>query len=215
MNRIPVPFEAYWIYAYLCLTCLYTVIPSFTFAQQLTEEQAIQKSDANIAYELTNPLSNLQLVTAEWNHNRGLGANQAGTSQTYQISPKFKKDISEDWKVIGRIYVNASKIQNVNGVNNAGIGPTQIEGFISPKSDPKTSYGIGPYLQIPGGQSGEFGPAQWGAGIRAVFITMPKPWTYGLFLHQSWNVGGPAGAGTLANPSTGTVNTFSFWPTVS
>ncbi len=190
-------------------------LPTIGWSQQSADSKAIQKSDANIAYELTNPLSNLQLVTVEWNHNRGLGINQGGTSQTYQISPKFKKDLSQDWKAIGRIYINASKIQNVNGVNNTGMGPTQIEGFISPRSDPQTSYGIGPYIQIPGGQSAEFGPAQWGAGIRGVFITMPKPWTFGLFLHQSWNVGGPSGAGTLSSPGTGTVNTFSFWPTVS
>ena len=188
---------------------------SLAWSQQDSGDKAIQKSEQNIAYELTNPLSNLQLITMEWNHNRGLGSNQGGTSQTYQISPKFKKDISQDWKVIGRIYINASKIQNVNGVNNSGMGPTQIEGFISPRSDPQTSYGIGPYLQIPGGLSAEFGPAQWGAGIRAVFITMPKPWTFAVFAHQSWNIGGPSGAGTLASPSTGTVNTLSVWPTIS
>jgi hypothetical protein len=75
----------------------------------------------------------LQLVSLQWNHNRGLGANQGGTSQTYQFSPKLKVDINENWNFFSRVYINASKVQNVNGVNNSGMGPTQIEGFFRPK----------------------------------------------------------------------------------
>jgi len=210
-----VVFKTFTPYIYLCLATLCSAIPSFAFSQQTTKEEAIQKSDDNIAYELTNPLSNLQLFSLQWNHNRGLGANQGGTSQTYQMSPKIKVDINQDWNFFSRVYVNASKIQNVNGVNNSGIGPTQIETFFSPKTDGKLVYGLGPYLQIPGGQSGEFGPTQWGAGIRGVFVAMPKPWTIAVYAHQSWSVGGSTGAGTPASPGTGTVNTLSAWPTVS
>ena len=207
--------KAYRSYIYLCVVGLWPLMPSLAFADELAKEEAIQKSNDNIAYELTNPLSNLQLVSLQWNHNRGLGANQAGTSQTYQVSPKLKVDINQDWKFFSRVYINASKIQNVNGVNNSGMGPTQIEGFFSPKPDGKLIYGIGPYIQIPGGQSGEFGPTQWGAGIRGVFIATPKPWTFAVYAHQSWSVGGSTGAGTPASPGTGTVNTLSAWPTVS
>lgn len=208
-------FEVFRPYLYFCLAALCSAISSFAYAQQLTKEEAIQKSDDNIAYELTNPLSNLQLFSLEWNHNRGLGANQGGTSQTYQMSPKIKVDLNQDWNFFSRVYINASKIQNVNGVNNSGMGPTQIEGFFSPKTDGKLVYGLGPYIQIPGGQSGEFGPTQWGAGIRGVFVAMPKPWTFAVYAHQSWAVGGSTGAGTPASPGTGTVNTLSAWPTVS
>jgi len=210
-----VVFKTFSPYIHLFLVTLCSAISSFAFADESAKEQAIQKSDDNIAYELTNPLSNLQLFSLEWNHNRGLGANQAGTSQTYQMSPKIKVDINQDWNFFSRVYVNASKIQNVNGVNNSGIGPTQIEGFFSPKTDGKLVYGLGPYIQIPGGQSGEFGPTQWGAGIRGVFVAMPKPWTFAVYAHQSWAVGGSTGAGTQASPGTGTVNTLSAWPTVS
>lgn len=207
--------RACWSYAYLCIVAIWAATPSSVLAEESPKEGAIQKSDDNIAYELTNPLSNLQLFSLQWNHNRGLGANQGGTSQTYQLSPKIKVDINEHWNFFSRVYVNASKIQNVNGVNNSGMGPTQIEGFFSPKTNGSLIYGIGPYLQIPGGQSGEFGPTQWGAGIRGVFVATPKPWTFAIYAHQSWSVGGSTGAGTPASPGTGTVNTFSAWPTVS
>ena len=56
---------------------------------------------------------------------------------------------------------------------------------------------------------------QVGGGIRAVFVTMPKPWTIGVFIHQSWSMGGSTGAGTLQSPGTGTTNTFSAWPTIA
>ena len=57
-------------------------------------------SDVNIAYELTNPLSNLQLIDIQWNHSHGLGLNNAGKDQTLQIAPKIKIDVSENWKTL-------------------------------------------------------------------------------------------------------------------
>ncbi len=115
---------------FFVITCCAFISP-FAWSQTSNAE-AIQKSNDNVAFELTNPLSNLQLFSLQWNHNRGLGTNQGGTSQTYQISPKVKIDISEDWKSLTRVYVNATKLQNVNGVNNSGMGPTQIETFFAP-----------------------------------------------------------------------------------
>ena len=68
-------------------------------------------SDVNIAYELTNPLSNLQLIDIQWNHSHGLGLNNAGKDQTLQIAPKIKIDVSENWKTLTRVYINAAKLK--------------------------------------------------------------------------------------------------------
>ncbi|MBU3631680.1 hypothetical protein [Polynucleobacter sp. AP-Melu-500A-A1] len=193
---------------FLCFFCL----SGHSFSQSGNSSPLENKSNANIAYELTNPLSDLQIVSLQWNHNRGLGTNQAGTNQTLQIGPRFKIDVSENWNAITRVYINGDKVQNVNGVNNAGMGPTQIETFFTEKSNKETIWGAGPYLQVPAGQSGEFGSRQWGGGIRAVFLTKPKPWTLGIKTYQSWSLGGPTGAGTITSPGTGTTNTFSAWP---
>jgi hypothetical protein len=191
----------------LCLL----LVPLYALSQ--TKDSGLdKKSNGDIAYELTNPLSDLQLVSLQWNHDRGLGTNQAGTDQTLQFGPRFKTDVSENWNAITRVYINGVKVQNVNGVNNAGMGPTQIETFFTEKSNKETIWGAGPFFQVPAGQSGDFGSRQWGGGIRAVFVTKPKPWTFGLLTYQSWNMGGPAGAGTFKSPSTGTTNVFSAWP---
>ena len=197
------------------LATFLVITPFLSWAQQEPNGIVDKKSTENIAYQLTNPLSDLQLISFQWNHDRGLGANQAGTEQQFQIGPRFKTDISSEWAAITRLYINGVKVQNVNGVNNAGIGPTQIETFFTQKTDSKAIWGVGPYLQIPAGQSGDFGSRQWGGGVRAVFVALPKPWTFGLLTYQSWNLGGPAGAGTLKSPSTGTTNNFSFWPFMS
>jgi hypothetical protein len=186
--------------------------PINSFSQSSDSSSLDKKSDSNIAYELANPLSDLQLISLQWNYGRGLGANQAGTDQNLQLGPRFKTDISENWNAITRVYINGVKVQNVNGVNNAGMGLTQIETFFTQKSNKETIWGVGPYLQIPAGESGDFGSRQWGGGIRAVFVTKPKPWTFGLLTYQSWNMGGSTGAGTLKSPSTGTANVISAWP---
>jgi hypothetical protein len=120
------------------LVGFFVSMPLSAWSEEQSNAEASNQSAANIAYELTNPLSNLQLIDFQWNHNRGLGVNQAGTNQTLQIAPKIKVDVSEDWKTISRVYINATKLQNVNGVNNAGIGPTQIETIFTPKSNSQT-----------------------------------------------------------------------------
>ena len=147
------------VLAYFLLALLVTM-PLLAWSQQQPNVEVSNQSTANIAYELTNPLSNLQLIDFQWNHDRGLGTNQAGTEQTLQIAPKIKMDVSENWKTLTRVYFNSSKLQNIDGVNSSGIGPTQIETIFTPKSDQQTIYGLGPYIQIPGGQSGDFGSAQ-------------------------------------------------------
>jgi hypothetical protein len=198
--------------SYLAHVILFFII-TITSLNARAENSA--NSDVNIAYELTNPLSNLQLIDIQWNHSHGLGLNNAGKDQTLQIAPKIKIDVSENWKTLTRVYINAAKLQNINGNNSYGLGPTQFETIFTPKADLETIFGIGPYLQVPGGQSGYYGSAQWGGGLRAVFVTMPKPWTFGLFTYQSWSLGGPVGSGTKSSLGTATTNTFSFWPFIS
>ena len=120
----------------LCLL----LVPLYALSQ--TKDSGLdKKSNGDIAYELTNPLSDLQLVSLQWNHDRGLGTNQAGTDQTLQFGPRFKTDVSENWNAITRVYINGVKVQNVNGVNNAGMGPTQIETFFTEKSNKETIWG--------------------------------------------------------------------------
>jgi hypothetical protein len=198
------------IFRFLAICLL--LVPTYSFSQASSSSEKAKKSNSDIAYEMTNPLSDLQLVSLQWNHDRGLGVNQAGTDQTLQFGPRFKTDVSADWNAITRVKVNGVKVQNVNGINNAGMGPTQIETFFTQKSDKTGVWGAGPFIQAPAGQSGDFGSRQWGGGIRAVYVTKPKPWTFGLLTYQSWNLGGPAGAGTYKSPSTGTTNVFSAWP---
>ena len=121
-----------------------------TFIYQQAHAETVQQSNQNIAYDLNNPLSNLGFTEIQWNHNSGLGqtSNQTGSSQSMLIAPKLKFDVSEDWKTISRVYINATKLQNVNGVNNAGIGPTQIETIFTPKSNSQTLMGAVSYTHL-------------------------------------------------------------------
>ena len=75
----------------------FLLIPTYSFSQTSNSSVKVKKSNSDIAYEMTNPLSDLQLVSLQWNHNRGLGTNQAGTDQTLQFGPRFKVDVSENW----------------------------------------------------------------------------------------------------------------------
>ena len=205
----------YFTFLSISIFLFFSVITCDSLAQPTATDNAkeIKASTTEIAEELTNPLSNLQFIQVQWNKDRGLGVNQRGSAQQFQISPKFKLNVSENWAAITRVNINAIKVQNINGINNSGIGPTQIETYLTLKSNKEIVWGVGPYLQVPGGS--DFGSQQWGGGLRAVAVATRMPWTFGMVGFQSWSLGGYSGNGTMQSPGTQTANNFSAWPYVA
>lgn len=158
----------------------------------------------NVAKKLTNPVADLVAVPIQYNFNRGMGSNSAGSGQSVVIQPVYPVNLSGGDNFIIRPIVTAQWLNNVNGFTGAGMGNIQLETFYSPKPTSSFIWGVGPYLITPSGASGNFGPTQTGAGVTGVGLTQLGPWTLGLLLVQSWAVSG--------SPSSGTVNNFYYQP---
>ena len=162
---------------------------------------------AGVAKDLANPIANMVAVPIQYNYNRGIGLNSAGTIQTATFQPVVPINLSSGDNIIVRPIVTTEWQNNVNGFSGSGVGNVQLETFYAPKPTSSLIWGVGPYLIAPSGSSGQFGSSQTGGGISAVGLTQGGPWTLGLLMVQSWAIGG--------SKTYGTVNSLYYQPFIS
>lgn len=191
-------------------------IAPFVLAQTSSREDLAASAKAGevtvlnqvaIAKQLANPIANLVSVPLQYNYDRGLGANQAGSEQSLVFQPVMPFSLGGGDVFILRPIVTGVRQTNVDGFSGYGVSNVTIESFWAPNTGSSWIWGIGPYVNLPAGNSGHFGSQQTGAGVTAVVLNRDGPWTYGLLGFQSWNIGG--------NPAFGTQNNFYGQPFVA
>lgn len=171
-------------------------------AKKDAEKTPPQMSDSdkhNLAKELANPVANLVTMPLQWEYNRGMGKNQAGSNQTLLFQPLLPIDLSGGDLFIVRPIIAGTRQVNVNGYSGYGMSNITIESFYSPYTGSSWLWGVGPYAVSPAGNSGQFGSQQTGLGIAAHLINRQDGWTYGVLAYQSWSVGGNPVFGTQNN----------------
>lgn len=156
-------------------------------------------SASQLAAKLTNPVADLISVPIQFNSYRGLGEDGQGTAQDLVIQPVVPLSLNKDWNYILRPVLTLGAQNNVDGFSGAGAGPVVIETFLSPNTNSKFIWGVGPIISTPALSGNEFGTRQTGAGVSAVGLYMSQPWTVGLLAYRTWSVGGSDVAGTANN----------------
>ena len=166
-------------------------------AQAGLQAQAAQESgkppagtEANLATQLSNPVSSLISVPFQLNYNQGMGTGD-GTQTLLNIQPVIPISISENWNLISRTILPLVSLSDMTpdfGTRN-GLGNTTQSFFFSPKAPTKGGliWGVGPVFQVPTATNG-IAPNQWGAGITGVALTQKKGWTVGILANQIWSV---------------------------
>jgi hypothetical protein len=164
-----------------------------------TTSAGSSNSASQLAAKLTNPVADLISVPIQFNSYRGLGADGQGKAQDLVIQPVVPLSLNKDWNYIVRPVLTLGSQDNVDGFSGTGAGPVVIETFLSPNTNSKFIWGVGPIISTPALSGNEFGTRQTGAGVSAVGLYMSQPWTVGLLAYQTWNVGGSDIAGTANN----------------
>ena len=154
---------------------------------------------SELAAKLTNPVADLISVPFQFNWNGGLGLDRKGSGFDMVVQPVVPLKLNSNWNYIVRPVVTLGVQNNVNGYSGSGAGPVLVETFLSPKTDSKFVWGVGPVVSTPALSGNRWGTAQTGAGVTAVGLYMNKPWTVGLLAYQTWDVGGSPEAGTANN----------------
>ena len=171
--------------------------PAAGAAPAPAQSQAAAASD--LAAKLANPVADLISVPFQFNWSRGIGQDGKGELYDLVFQPVVPLNLNKDWNYIVRPVVTLGVQNNVDGYSGSGAGPVLLETFLSPNTNSKFVWGVGPVLSTPALSGNRWGTAQTGAGVSAVALYAGKPWTVGVLAYQTWNVGGSAVAGTANN----------------
>lgn len=150
-------------------------------------------ADADLAKQLSNPVSNLISVPFQFNYDTGLGANNTDRT-TLLIEPVFPFDLGGDWNLISRTILPVIDLEApAPGFNDvSGIGDITQSFFFSPKAPTKGGWiwGAGPVIMLPTGKA-QFTADQWGIGATAVALKQANGWTYGGLINHIWGIDAP------------------------
>lgn len=160
---------------------------------------AAGNSASDLAAKLTNPVADLISVPLQFNTYQGLGADGKGKGYDLVFQPVVPVKLNSDWNYIVRPVATLGVLDNVDGYSGTGVGPVVVESFLSPNTNGKFIWGVGPVLSTPALSGEKFGTQQTGLGVTGVGLYMSKPWTVGLLAYNTWDVGGSAVAGTANN----------------
>ncbi|MFC6688908.1 transporter [Jhaorihella thermophila] len=151
---------------------------------------------ADLAKQLSNPISSLISVPLQYNYDRGMGATGTGHRQTLNIQPVVPISTGQDWNLISRTIIPVIRQKDVvPGTRRSGVGDI-VQSFFSPKAPTAGGliWGAGPVLLLP--THSKVSGRQAAAGITAVGLKQAGPWTYGALANHLWSIGETRNSGT-------------------
>ena len=106
-----------------------------------------------------------------------------------------------DWNVITRTIVPLIYLPSVTGSlpevpsggesgDHFGLGDINLSGFLSPVSEGKFTWGVGPSLSLRTATTDRIGTQKWSAGPTAVGLVIAKPWVAGVLVRHLWSFAG-------------------------
>jgi hypothetical protein len=159
---------------------------------------------AELAKQLSNPISSLISVPFQANEDFGYGPSHNGYKFTLNIQPVIPISISKDWNLIVRtilpvvsqhdlFYVeNVPKNAPIDPQNRSqdGLSDTTQSFFFSPKKPGPFGliWGLGPAFLYPTGTHPFLGTGTFSIGPTFVVLKQTGGWTMGALMNQLWSV---------------------------
>ena len=148
---------------------------------------------AELAKQLSNPISSLISVPFQSNWDFRMGALDDGWKYTMNFQPVVPLSLSEDWNVIVRTIVPFIAQEDVVGTSSqSGMGDIVQSFFFSPKAPTSGGiiWGVGPALLYPTATDNLLGGEKWAAGPTLVVLKQSGGWTYGALANHLWSYAG-------------------------
>jgi hypothetical protein len=163
--------------------CVLAFTTTALFAQDAASDE---KSAAELAKKLQNPIASLISVPIQNNWDFGIGPANA-MRFTSNIQPVIRISLTKDWNLIARTILPIIYAESpvVGGHSAWGLGDTLQSFFFSPK-EPVGGWilGGGPAFLWPTSTDDKLGSGQWGAGPTVVALRQEHGWTYGFLANH-------------------------------
>lgn len=154
---------------------------------------SVWAEDADLAKQLSNPVSSLISVPLQFNYDHGYGP-QDGDKAVMNIQPVIPISLNEDWNLISRTIVPVTWQNDIAGNSGTqfGLGDTLQSFFFSPKQPTAGGiiWGVGPAFLLPTATDELLGGEKWGVGPTAVLLKQEGHWTYGVLANHIWSAAG-------------------------
>lgn len=164
---------------FVAITCLILFVLDFTliYAQQTQEE---------LSQQAANPIADLMSFPFQNNLNMNYGPYNRNTN-ILNIQPVLP--FAEGRLITRTIFpiINIPDFSSESGKYASGLSDIVFTAFYSPKS--KTTWGIGPVIEIPTGGE-KRGSQKWSAGPSFVALVQPGDWTFGVLINNAWSFAG-------------------------
>ena len=156
------------------------------------QPQDAQAQNADLAKQLSNPISSLVSVPFQFNWEQNVGTSD-GTRFVLNVQPVIPFSMNQDWNLIVRLIAPfVSQPALVEGESPAGgISDITASFFISPPAkSTRLIWGAGPVIVLPSTSEPTLGTGKWSAGPTIVVLKQTGPWTVGALWNQVWSFSG-------------------------
>lgn len=172
-----------------CATALIIVV-----SMAVAPVSRAQQSQAELAKQLSNPVSSLISMPFQFNFDRDIGPDDVGDRITLNMQPVVPLTLNDDWNVISRTILPLVDQQDIfpGAGDQFGLGDTVQSFFFSPKLPTSNGWiwGAGPVALLPTATDNLLGSDKWGLGPTGVALKQQGPWTYGGLFNHIWSVAG-------------------------
>jgi hypothetical protein len=191
------------------------VAPALLLASiSLTVRSEEPADAADLALQLSNPVSSLISVPILYNYDGNIGPDDDGSRSTILLQPVVPIGLNEDWNLISRTILPLVDQEDLfpGAGSQRGLGDTVQSLFFSPveASAGGWIWGVGPVLLLPTATDDLLGNDKWGAGPTGVALKQDGPWTYGFLANHIWSF---AGNGKRSDVSTTFMQPFASYTT--
>jgi len=165
---------------------------------------------AEMARKLQNPLANMKALSTSNVVGFDTG-NDGGTSYGVQLQPVYAIDFpNQGFTVIPRAVIPILGLEPGTDVRYVGkptppgarsvwgLGDSVFQTFISPHTDSKWKWGVGPQLSVRTRTDSDLGGPGWGAGVSAVIVGELAPnLSFSALLSNLWSFNGDYNVGVI------------------